>query len=162
MVMQVIVFENLINVNEMTRPGEKICKVESIVVHSLQIDESYGNNYIKYIEGLKYQSIIYLSYNYIIDECGKITMIIPETEISYHTPDILINNKTISIAVLSEHDKPFNKEQIKSLKYLLKYITIRNNISKKEIYLYSDIVSTRDALYYTDNNFEWKDIVNKK
>lgn len=144
----------------MTRSGKKISKVRGIVIHALEIDESYGNNYIKYIENLKHQSSLYLSYNYIIDECGKVVMIIPDTEISYHTPNFLIDKECIGVAVLSSPNKAFNKNQIKKLRRLLKKILKKYKLDKESIFLYSDIISTRDVAYYTDNYFEWEQIKN--
>ena len=71
-----------LNINEMTRTGEKIKKVENIILHSI------GNMYStleickKEMDNLMNQSNVYFSLHYVIDKEGNILNCIPEEEIS--------------------------------------------------------------------------------
>lgn len=151
-------YKSLLEINEMTRSGEKISKVEKVIICPF-----YYENEIEYIESLKYQDEKYLSYHYIIEREGNIFNIVPEEEISYPTNNISFNLKCISIGVyIKEKREKINRKQEKSLISLIKNICNKYNlVINKDVLIFYDICCTREFEYYIDNYFEFEDIKEK-
>lgn len=150
------IYDRAIEINEMTRSGEIRKKVDLILVCPF-----YTEEIIKYIESLKYQDEKYLSYNYIIEESGKILNIIPDQEISYPTSNIELDLLSLSVGVfIKEKGEEVKKRTKSNLILLLRMLCLKYNLkADKNIKIAYDIFNTREFEYYIDNYFAWKDII---
>ncbi len=149
------VIKKIINESEMTRSKEARKKTTKILLCPF-----YNKEIIKYIESLKYQDEMYLSFHYLIDYKGKILNIIPDKEVAYPTSCIDLDLECISIGIyIKEKKEKLVAKQIKSIKYLVKYICNKYNLTKNDVIISYNIFNTREFEYYIDNYFEFIDLI---
>lgn len=148
-----------LNINEMTRTGEKIKKVENIILHSI------GNMYStleickKEMDNLMNQSNVYFSLHYVIDKEGDILNCIPEEEISLSCRKIDTNYYAVSIGCIPcDESGKFSKKTIDSLVMLASNLCIKYNLESKNILRHYDITTKRCPLYYVDNSVMFEEI----
>lgn len=149
--------ENLITVNPMSRPGNKLDSVSKIVVHYVQNPGSTAMQNRNYFENLKNQNKVYASAHYIIDLNGDIIKVVPEDEVTYNSGNMFVNKNSISI----ENTHPdvsgkFTKETYNSLVELLADIVKRYNLDPmKDIIRHYDVTKKPCPLYYVNNKEEF-------
>lgn len=149
------IIKKIINESEMTRSKEARKKTTKILLCPF-----YNKEIIKYIESLKYQDEMYLSFHYLIDYKGKILNIIPDKEVAYPTSCIDLDLECISIGIyIKEKKEKLVAKQIKSIKYLVKYICNKYNLTKNDVIISYNIFNTREFEYYIDNYFEFIDLI---
>ena len=149
------IIKKIINESEMTRSKEARKKTTKILLCPF-----YNKEIIKYIESLKYQDEMYLSFHYLIDYKGKILNIIPDKEVAYPTSCIGLDLECISIGIyIKEKKEKLVAKQIKSIKYLVKYICNKYNLTKNDVIISYNIFNTREFEYYIDNYFEFIDLI---
>ena len=149
------VIKKIINESEMTRSKEARKKTTKILLCPF-----YNKEMIKYIESLKYQDEMYLSFHYLIDYKGRILNIIPDKEVAYPTSCIDLDLECISIGIYIKGKKEkLVAKQIKSIKYLVKYICNKYNLTKNDVIISYNVFNTREFEYYIDNYFEFIDLI---
>ena len=149
------IIENIINLNEMTRSGQIRKETKKIIVCNF-----FCSDIFRHLNDINKQSEKYLSYNFVILNNGNIINIIPQNEISYSTNSIENNLNSISIGIYCREGEGLNLEQIINLKLLLKYICKKYNLSLiKDVFIESDLYSTRNFSYYIDNYYLWQNII---
>ena len=90
--------ERFIDISENTRSGEKIREIHKVILHDVPLKYESGMKNRNYINNLKYQDDIFMSYHYIIDQNGKIIQLIPKDEMANHTKCLEFYLYSISIA----------------------------------------------------------------
>ncbi len=119
----------------------------------------YNKKMIEYIEGLKYQDEIYLSFHYLIDGRGRIINIVPNNEITYPTSCIELDLECISIGIyINGKKEKIAKKQLKSIRYLVKYLCDKYSLTKNDVIISYNVFNTREFEYYIDNYFEFEDL----
>ena len=145
--------ERFIDISENTRSGEKIREIHKIVLHDapLKYENSIKNR--NYINSLKYQDDIFLSYHYIIDFNGKVIQLIPENEIAIHTKFLEFDLYSLSIALC--YDSKANiltEDTLNSLFNLTKRISYNHDLNLKyDLIACYEVINKRNPLYFVDN-----------
>lgn len=151
-----------LNINEMTRTGEKIKKVENIILHSIGNVNTTLKMCKKEIDNLSNEGNVYFSLHYIIDKEGNILNCIPEDEISLSCRKIDINYYAISIGCIPcDESGKFSKKTIDSLVTLTSSLCKKYNLEKKNILRHYDITLKRCPMYYVDNCVMFEEIKRK-
>ncbi len=148
-----------IDFSETTRPNEKINQVFKIILHDAPIKNASAIKNRNYINNLKNQDKIFLSYHYIIGKKGEIINIIPEDEISIHTGKIEYDSNSISIALCSNNNYISN-ETLSSLRNLSNYLIKKYNLNKKfDLIRCYDVINKRSPIFLVDNNYFFYDFI---
>lgn len=151
-----------LNINEMTRTGEKIKKVENIILHSIGNVNTTLKMCKKEIDNLSNEGNVYFSLHYIIDKEGNILNCIPEEEISLSCRKIDTNYYAISIGCIPcDESGKFSKKTIDSLVTLTSSLCKKYNLEKKNILRHYDITLKRCPMYYVDNCVMFEEIKRK-
>lgn len=151
-----------LNINEMTRTGEKIKKVENIILHSIGNVNTTLKMCKKEIDNLSNEGNVYFSLHYIIDKEGNTLNCIPEDEISLSCRKIDINYYAISIGCIPRDESGrFSKKTIDSLVTLTSSLCKKYNLEKKNILRHYDITLKRCPMYYVDNCVMFEEIKRK-
>lgn len=151
-----------LNINEMTRTGEKIKKVENIILHSIGNVNTTLKMCKKEIDNLSNEGNVYFSLHYIIDKEGNTLNCIPEEEISLSCRKIDINYYAISIGCIPcDESGRFSKKTIDSLVTLTSSLCKKYNLEKKNILRHYDITLKRCPMYYVDNCVMFEEIKRK-
>ena len=147
----------LLDINEMTRCGNKLKCVKRIIIH-----DTYNINEIderNYINSLKYQDENYYSVHYIIGN-NKCIRCIPEDEISYSTNNLVIDYTSISISCCFDtKNDEFNKYILNSLRRMIGYLCQKYDLKSKNIFFHSDITGSRCPKYLIDNRYLFDDLI---
>lgn len=145
--------ERFIDISENTRSGEKIREIHKIVLHDAPLKYESGIKNRNYINNLKYQDDIFLSYHYIIDSNGIVIQLIPENEIATHTKILEFDLYSLSIALC--YDSKTNiltEDTLRSLFNLLKKISFKYDLNLRyDLITCYDIINKRSPLFFVDN-----------
>ena len=156
--------ERFIDISENTRSGEKIREIHKVILHDVPLKYESGMKNRNYINNLKYQDDIFMSYHYIIDQNGKIIQLIPEDEMANHTKCLEFDLYSISIALC--YDKNTNlltKETLSSLFNLTKRITTKYNLDfMYDVILCYNVINKRSPIYFVENPYIFYDFKNQK
>lgn len=138
--------ENLLNINQYSRPGIKLNSHSYIVVHYTGSNGGRANavrNYFNNLNG------VYASSQYIIDTDGTILRIIPEDEVAWHSGDYNVNLNSIGIenccfdrsgnGSATAGDWYFTDETQNSLVELVKDLINRYNIPLTNVIRHYDV-----------------------
>ena len=159
MVKKMNIQKSYIGINEKTRSGEKILKVEGIIIHTCEKSIRTSKELLKKIEESKKEVDKYLSYHYIISEKSNIINIIPTFEMAYHSDKIYLNEHYIGICVIRDKIHSMSNKQRKILKSLIQYILDKFNLDRNSILREYDIYSTRKSSLIIDNGILWDEII---
>lgn len=154
------IYEKLLQKSPMTRPDEKIEKVEKVVLHGLDSPCITALSYRNYLDSLSKQSTTYSSVHYIIGLDGEIICCIPEVEVAWHAGNLQMNYKSLGIQLchIAENGRP-NKKTRDSLVYLLSYLCQRYQLDpKQDLLLHAQIADEICPRYYVEHEEEWEAI----
>ena len=152
--------KRFIDINENTRPGDKIRQTHKIIFHDAPLKYNSGIKNRNYINSLKNQDNIFMSYHYIIGSKGEIIQLIPEDEIAIHTGFIEFDLHSISIALCYDKNKKkiLTTNTLNSLKYLSKYLLKKYKLdSKYDLIKCYDVINKRSPIYFVENPYIFYD-----
>ena len=123
--------ERFIDISENTRSGEKIREIHKVILHDVPLKYESGMKNRNYINNLKYQDDIFLSYHYqfLLNKHRRKNN---QNLMANHTKCLEFDLYSISIALC--YDKNTNlltKETLSSLFNLTKRITTKYNLEFK-------------------------------
>lgn len=161
------IYDSILNINEMTRSGEKRKFTTKIVICDTMCKSIF--EVMKKIKKKENENENYLSYNYVIESSGKIFRLVPDDEVSYFSNSIDLNLESISIGIcfgnkeaIKKESKNENEKKWKeSLIYLLNKLCekySKYNLSKENICIEYDIENTRNFGIVIDNYYILKKI----
>ena len=156
--------ERFIDISENTRSGDKVREIHKVILHDVPLKYEKGIKNRNYINNLKYQDEIFMSYHYIIDQSGKILQLIPEDEISLHTKYLEFDLYSISIALCyDKNSNSLTKETLNSLFNLTKSITANYNLNfKYDILLCYNVINKRSPIFFVENPYIFYEYKNQK
>lgn len=144
----------LLTVNEYSRPGIKLEKVNGVVVHYVANPGTTAEQNRDYFEGLKDTKDTYASSNFIIGLDGEIVECVPVNEVAYASNNR--NEDTISIECCHPlEDGAFTEATYRSLVELTAYLCGEFNI-KDEVIRHYDVTGKLCPLYYVDHPEKWE------
>lgn len=157
--------ENLLTINEYSRPGTPINKIEKLVIHWVGNAGSSAIANRNYFESLKDKDI-YASSHYIIGLDGEIIQCIPESEYAYHAGNYEMNGKSIGIENCHpDWDGKFNDKTYESLIELLTELCQKYSLDQNAIIRHYDVTGKVCPKYYVEHEDEFEkikqDVANK-
>ncbi|MBQ3558861.1 MAG: N-acetylmuramoyl-L-alanine amidase [Agathobacter sp.] len=151
-----VVNPQLLTVNEYSRPGTKLEKVNGIVVHYTGNPGTTAMQNRNYFEGLKESKITKASSHYIIGLSGEIIQCIPLEEIAYASNER--NADTISIECCIDNDAGrFNEKTYDSLVHLVAWLVGEYDLKIEDIIRHYDVTGKICPKYFVEHESAWED-----
>lgn len=147
--------EQLLTVNEYSRPGEKVDAVENVVIHYLANPGTTAQQNHDYFESLKDLKDVSMSANFVIGIDGEIIECVPPGEIAYASNSM--NHLSISIenCHLDESGR-FTEETYRSCVRLTAYLVAEYGLSRENIIRHYDVTGKECPLYYVEHEDKWE------
>lgn len=147
--------EQLLTVNEYSRPGEKTDKIEYVVIHYLGNPKTSAQENRDYFESLKYLKNISMSANFVIGIDGEIIECVPAGEIAFASNDM--NKCSVSIENCHLDDSGrFTEETYDSCVRLAAYLVAEYDLERENIIRHYDVTGKECPLYYVENEDKWE------
>lgn len=160
MLPQLNIQENLLTVNEYSRPGIRLGTVRGIVVHYTAnpgTDAVANRNYFNNLPTLnrKKENKTYASSHFVIGLEGEIIQCVPLDEIAYASNDR--NSDTISIECCHRKKSgKFTKATYTSLVALTSYLCQKYNLSENEVIRHYDVTGKNCPKYFVEHEDAWQ------
>ena len=149
------VSEQLLTVNDYSRPGLAIDQVNGIVVHYTANPGTTAQQNRDYFEGLKDSHETHASSHFVIGLDGELIQCIPCKEISYASNDR--NNDTISIECCIPDDTGrFNDATYQTLVHLVAWLCGRYDLTMDDVIRHYDVTGKNCPKYYVEHEDAWK------
>lgn len=147
--------EQLLTINEYSRPGDKVDAVENIVIHYLGNPKTTAQENHDYFESLKDLQNVSMSANFVVGIEGEIIECVPPGEIAYASNSM--NHLSISIenCHLDESGR-FTEETYESCMHLTAYLVAEYGLERENIIRHYDVTGKECPLYYVENEDKWE------
>lgn len=144
----------LLTVNEYSRPGIPLNKINNIVIHYTANPGSSAKANRDYFESLKDTHITKASSHFVVGLDGEIVQCIPTAEISYASNNR--NSDTISIEVCHEDETGlFSEKTYQSVVHLTAWLCNRSGLSSEQVIRHYDITGKICPKYYVEHEEAW-------
>lgn len=145
----------LIDVNEYSRPGIPLTKIQGIVVHYTANPGSSAQANRDYFANLAHTKERKVSSHFIIGLKGEIVQAIPTTEIAYASNDR--NSDTLSIECCHPDESgAFTDDTYQSLVELVSWLMCRYGLEIDSVIRHYDVTGKNCPKYYVDNPASWE------
>lgn len=146
--------EQLLTINDWSRPGEKIKELDYIVIHYLGNPKTTGQENRDYFESLKDLQNVSMSANYVVGLQGEIIHCVPDDEVAY------ASNRLNSYSISVENCHPdetgkFTNATYKSLVHLVAYLSEQYGIDREHIIRHHDVTGKDCPKYFVDHEDAW-------
>lgn len=150
--------EDLIPVNEYSRPGEPTDDITGIVIHYVGNPGTSAKANRNYFAGLALSGATYASSNFIVGLDGEVIECVPLGEIAYASNNR--NHDTISIECCHPDETgKFNDETYVSLLKLCRFLVEVYDIKPEDIIRHYDVTGKLCPLYYVEHEDAWARLV---
>lgn len=148
--------ENLLTVNEYSRPGTKLEKVNGVVIHYVGNPGTSAENNRNFFESLKDTHERSASSHYIVGLEGEIIQCVPLDEISYASNSR--NKDTIAIECCHpDSTGKFNSYTYDSLVELTAALCKSYGLNPlTDVIRHYDVTGKKCPVYYVENEEEWR------
>lgn len=145
----------LLDINEYSRPGIALEKVNGIVIHYTANPGTSAEQNRDYFNGLANSKKTKASSHFVIGLDGEIVQCIPCNEIAYASNDR--NSDTISIECCIEDDSgKFNEDTYKSLVELTTWLMGRYDLDEEDVIRHYDVTGKNCPKYYVEHEDAWE------
>ncbi len=145
----------LLTVNEYSRPGTALEKVNGIVVHYTANPGTTAQQNRDYFEGLAQSGETHASSHFVIGISGEIIQCIPCNEIAYASNER--NADTISIECCIPDDTgKFTDATYGSLVHLVTWLMGRYDLTTDDVIRHYDVTGKACPKYYVENEAAWE------
>ena len=147
--------EDLLPVNEYSRPGKELKKVNAIVIHYVGNPGTTAAQNRSYFENISKTGEASVSSHFIVGLEGEIIQCVPLDEVSYASNDR--NDDTIAIETCHpDSTGAYNKETYESMVKLAAYLCILYNLDPdKDVIRHYDVTGKECPKYFVDYENEW-------
>lgn len=150
----------LIEMNQYSRPGIALKKVNGIVVHytanpgsNAEDNRNYFNNLPRLNKGKEKPT--YASSHFVIGLEGQIVQCIPTSEMAYASNDR--NSDTIAIECCHpDKSGKFNEVTYQALVELVTYLCIKYDLDEEDVIRHYDVTGKQCPLYYVKHADKWE------
>ena len=147
--------EQLLTINEYSRPGTKVKKVEKIVIHYLGNPKTTAQQNHDYFESLKDLKNVSMSSNFVIGIDGEIIECVPDGEIAYASNEM--NDRSVSIENCHiDESGRFTEATYESCVHLTAYLVAEYQLEREDIIRHYDVTGKECPLYYVENEDKWE------
>ncbi|MGI6007962.1 MAG: N-acetylmuramoyl-L-alanine amidase family protein [Ruminococcus sp.] len=145
----------LLTVNEYSRPGLPLEKIDGIVIHYTANPGTSAQENRNYFEGLKDEHTTKASSHFIIGMEGEIVQCIPSTEIAYASNDR--NGDTLSIECCHPDESgKFTDATYQSLVDLTAWLCGRFQIPVENVIRHYDVTGKDCPKYFVEHEDAWQ------
>lgn len=147
--------EDLLPVNEYSRPGNELKKVNAVVIHYVGNPGTTAAQNRSYFENISKTGEASVSSHFIVGLDGEIIQCVPLDEISYASNER--NSDTIAIESCHPDDTgAYNKETYDSMVKLTAYLCILYELDPdKDVIRHYDVTGKECPKYFVDYENEW-------
>ena len=147
--------EQLLTINEYSRPGTKVRSLDYIVIHYLANPKTTAQENHDYFESLKDLQNVSMSANYVVGMEGEIIHCVPDDEIAY------ASNRANSYSISIENCHPnasgkFTQATYTSLVKLTAYLSEKYGIPRDHIIRHYDVTGKDCPKYYVEHEDKWE------
>ena len=147
--------EQLLTINEYSRPGEEVDAVEKIVIHYLGNPKTTAQENHDYFESLKDLKNVSMSANFVVGIEGEIIECVPPGEIAYASNSM--NHLSVSIENCHLDDSGrFTEETYESCVRLTAYLVEEYGLEREDIIRHYDVNGKLCPLYYVEHEDKWE------
>lgn len=151
--------ELFLTVNEYSRPGTPLLKVEEVYVHYTANPGTNAHQNRSYFENLAETEETKASSHFIIGYEGEIVQCVPLNEIAYAVAGENPHSISIECCYVAE-DGSFTQETYDSLIELLKWLSDVYGLKEEDILRHYDSNGKLCPIYYVEHEDEWKKLKN--
>ena len=148
--------EDLLPINEWSRPGDPMEAVNGIVVHYVGNPGTTGKQNRSYFAYLADTHETYASSNFVIGLEGEIILCVPIGEIAYCSKDRNIDTLSIEVCHPDKTGK-FNKASYDSLVKLVRWLMDFYDLDTDDILRHYDVTGKECPLYFVNHPDAWED-----
>ncbi len=159
--------EQLLTINDWSRPGEECDTITNIVIHYLANPGTTAQQNHDYFESLKdndeliasgqitEDEAVYMSANFVVGIEGEIIECVPPGEIAYASNSA--NHYSVSIENCHvDTTGQFTEETYESLVKLTAYLVDMYDLERDDIIRHYDVTGKMCPLYYVENEDKWE------
>ena len=148
--------EQLLSINEYSRPGIKTDGTYYLVIHYLANPKTTAQQNHDYFESLKDLESTYMSANYVIGLEGEIIQCVPDDEIAYASNEM--NSQSISIENChNDSTGKFTEATYDSLVELTAYLAEKYDLDRDHIIRHYDVTGKICPKYYVEHEDKWEE-----
>ena len=147
--------EQLLSINDWSRPGTKIESLDYIVIHYLANPKTTAQENHDYFESLKDLQNVSMSANYVVGLEGEIIHCVPDDEVAYASNSA----NSYSISIENCHlDKSgrFTEKTYQSLVNLTAYLSEYYAIDRDHIIRHYDVTGKDCPKYFVEHPDKWE------
>lgn len=154
------VTENLLPLNEYSRPGDALPQVNGVVVHYVGNPGTTAEQNRSYFAGLAQSGATWASSHFIIGMDGTVIQCVPLDEIAYCST--VRNADTISIECCHpDEEGKFTQETMDSLIKLLNWLIDTYSLERKDVIRHYDVAGKECPIYYVRHPDAWEALLDK-
>lgn len=148
--------EQLLTVNDFSRPGEKTDAIEYIVIHYLANPKTTAQENHDYFESLKDLQNVSMSANFVVGLQGEIIECVPPGEIAYASNSM--NHLSVSIENCHlDTSGRFTEDTYDSCMKLTAWLVEEYKIPRDNIIRHYDVTGKECPLYYVEHEDKWEE-----
>lgn len=148
--------EQHLTINDYSRPGKKVKKIEKIVIHYLGNPQTSAQENHDYFESLKDLKNVSMSANYVIGIDGEIIECVPAGEVAYASNEM--NEKSVSVENCHiDESGRFTELTYESCVHLTAYLIAEYRLDREDIIRHYDVTGKACPLYYVENEDKWEE-----
>lgn len=147
--------EQLLTVNEWSRPGDKTDAIDYVVIHYLANPKTTAQQNHDYFESLKDLQNVSMSANFIVGLEGEIIECVPPGEIAYASNEM----NHLSVSIENCHlDKSgrFTEATYQSCVHLAAWLVSEYDLDREHIIRHYDVTGKECPLYYVEHEDKWE------
>ena len=145
---------DLLDINEYSRPGIALEKINGIVIHYTANPKSTAKQNRDYFEGLKDSHETKASSNFVVGLNGEIVQCIPTWEVAYASNDR--NYDTVSIECCHpDATGKFNDATYRSMVQLTAWLCLKFNLTEEDVIRHYDVTGKICPKYFVENEGAW-------
>ena len=144
----------LLDINEYSRPGIELEKVNAIVIHYTANPGSTAMENRDYFNNLQDTHTTKASSHFIVGLEGEIVQCIPTSEIAYASNDR--NSDTLSIeCCINDDSGQFSQETYDSVIYLTAWLCQKFGLDSEDVIRHYDVSGKNCPKYYVEHEDKW-------
>ena len=151
-----LIDQQLLTVNEYSRPGTKLEKVKGVVIHYTGNPGTTAMQNRNYFEGLAEKKDTKASSHFIIGLSGEIIQCVPLEEVAYASNER--NWDTISIECCINNDAgKFTEKTYDALVHLTAWLVGEYDLKIEDILRHYDVTGKECPKYFVEHESAWED-----
>jgi N-acetyl-anhydromuramyl-L-alanine amidase AmpD len=149
--------EQLLTINDYSRPGKECISIDKIVIHYLGNPKTTAQQNHDYFESLKDLQDTSMSANFVIGLEGEIIECVPPGEVAYASNSMNSYSVSIENCHLDSTGK-FTEATYESLIHLTAWLVEEYGLTRDDIIRHYDVTGKDCPVYYVENEDKWEQL----